>query len=180
MDNEKSLSGLPTGKVGTNLADDVAEKLATVVAKQLGEKLGQRLAFTLGTRVLSLGSLVQLAGQLLIVVTLLQAGGTKIAEVVKNVDFVNGLKKNAAQPDPGVTPPSEEALSEMEVEALVDDLAAGIEPFIADGNVLIAINDKWRKRDPVGKTKKQIVDLLFEDVKSMVRNERTLDRVWKR
>jgi hypothetical protein len=68
----------------------------------------------------------------------------------------------------------------MEVEKLLDDLAAGLEPFIADENLLAAINDKGRKRDLIGKTRKQIVDLLFEDVKSMVRDERTLDRVWKR
>ncbi len=42
----------------------------------------------------------------------------------------------------------------------------------------LAIQEKWEKQNLIGKTKKQAMDILFEDVKSFVKDEETLKNIW--
>ena len=42
----------------------------------------------------------------------------------------------------------------------------------------LAIQEKWEKQDLMGKTKQQAMELLFEDVKSFVKDEETLKKIW--
>ncbi len=84
------------------------------------------------------------------------------------------------RPNVGVTPPREALLDKGAVENLLDDLAASLDALIRDETVLGAIESKWQKLTLVGKTKKQAVDLLFAEVKSLVNDDQTLDSVWRR
>jgi cold shock protein len=66
------------------------------------------------------------------------------------------------------------------VTALIEELTDGLPDLIEDEGVITAITEKWEAReDLAGKTKAQILKLLFEDVRSVVEDEDTRDNIWK-
>ncbi len=75
---------------------------------------------------------------------------------------------------PGPTPPDKET-----IDALVDQLKEAIADPIDDEDVVNSIIEKWDRRILVGKTKKQVIDLLFADVKTIVKKKATQDAVWE-
>ena len=81
----------------------------------------------------------------------------------------------AAIPQP--TPP-DKPLDQDAVSALIDDLQASLGDAIDDEDVIASIGDKWAARDLAGKTRSQILAILFTDVKSVVKDQKTLDKIW--
>lgn len=69
-------------------------------------------------------------------------------------------------------------LDDEAVAALVDELKDGLSDVIEDPQ-LTAITTKWdARKDLSGKTKAAILNLLFADVKSVVKDKETQDKVW--
>jgi len=63
--------------------------------------------------------------------------------------------------------------------ALVEELSDGLADLIEDEAQVTAIIGKWNARqDLAGRTKKQIHDLLFADVKSIIKDTETQSSVW--
>jgi hypothetical protein len=73
---------------------------------------------------------------------------------------------------------SEATLDAEGVKNLVQDLTDGLESLVDDETALKAIKAKWAKHQLAGKNRKQIVDLLFADVKAVVKDQETLDEIW--
>jgi CspA family cold shock protein len=65
------------------------------------------------------------------------------------------------------------------VSALIEELTDGLQDVIEDEDQVAAITEKWdAHEDLVGKTRAQILKLLFEDVKSVIKDKETLDDIW--
>lgn len=74
---------------------------------------------------------------------------------------------------------SDEPLDEDAVSALVEELANGLSDLIEDEGQVTAITEKWdAHEDLAGKTRAQILGLLFADVKSVVRDAKTQKNIW--
>jgi hypothetical protein len=70
-------------------------------------------------------------------------------------------------------------LDEDAAAALVEELADGLPDLIDDEAAVTKITDKWNAReDLVGKTTAQILNILFADVKSVVRDAETQKNIW--
>jgi CspA family cold shock protein len=79
-----------------------------------------------------------------------------------------------AQSDPN------EPLDAEAAAALVQELSDGLPDLIGDEAQVTAITEKWEAHeDLAGKTKLQILELLFEDVKSVATDQETQDKIWK-
>jgi hypothetical protein len=71
------------------------------------------------------------------------------------------------------------ALDEESVAALVEELTDGLPDLIDDEDQLTAITEKWNARQNLtGKTKAQILNLLFADVRSIVKDKEIQDSIW--
>jgi CspA family cold shock protein len=74
----------------------------------------------------------------------------------------------------------EEPLDDGAVSALIDELKGGLSDQIEDEGQVTAITEKWgAHEDLAGKTRKQILNLLFADVKSIVEDKKAQDSVWQ-
>ena len=74
---------------------------------------------------------------------------------------------------------SNEPLDEDAAAALIEELTDGLPDLIDDEAAVTKINDKWYAReDLVGKTQTQILDMLFADIKSVVRDPETQKNIW--
>jgi uncharacterized protein (TIGR02145 family) len=70
---------------------------------------------------------------------------------------------------PQATP--ETPLTEDELSGLLDSLKEGLAELVGDEDKATAITEKWdARRDLTGKTKSQVIDLLYEDAKTVVTN----------
>jgi cold shock protein len=79
---------------------------------------------------------------------------------------------------PQATP--EEPLDDKAVSALIDELKGGLSDQIDDEDQVTAITEEWgAHEDLAGKTRKQILNLLFADVKSIVKDKKAQDSIWK-
>jgi cold-inducible RNA-binding protein len=66
------------------------------------------------------------------------------------------------------------------VAALIEELTDGLPDLIEYEEVIDAITEKWEAReDLAGKTRAQILKLLFADVKSTVKEQETQNKIWK-
>lgn len=73
----------------------------------------------------------------------------------------------------------EKPLNEDAVAELVDGLSEVVSELVEDEDQATAIFDKWdAHEDLVGKTKTQILRLLFADVKSVATDKKTQDSIW--
>ncbi len=80
-------------------------------------------------------------------------------------------------PLPQATP--DKPLSEEEVTALIETLKGGLSDLVEDEDQVTTITEKWDARENLaGKTHKQILGLLFADVRSVVKDKETQDAVW--
>ena len=71
------------------------------------------------------------------------------------------------------------SLDEESVAALVEELTDGLSDLIEDEAQVTAITEKWDARQGlIGKTKTQILILLFADVESIVKDKETQDSIW--
>jgi hypothetical protein len=65
------------------------------------------------------------------------------------------------------------------VSALIEELTDGLQDVIKDEDQVAAITEKWdAHEDLVGKTRTQILKLLFADVKSVIEDKETQDNIW--
>src|SRR5215213_2041939 len=72
-----------------------------------------------------------------------------------------------------------ETLDAKAVTALIEELTDGLPDLIEDEAQVTAILGKWDARqDLIGKTKAQILNLLFADVKSIIKEKETQDSIW--
>jgi cold shock protein len=75
---------------------------------------------------------------------------------------------------------SNDPLDAEAVAALIEELTDGLPDLIEDEAQVTAITEKWEARkDLAGKTKAQILNLLFADVKSVIEDKDTQDNIWK-
>lgn len=73
----------------------------------------------------------------------------------------------------------EKPLDEDAVSELFGELTAGLTSVIEDEAQIDAITAKWEAREELGgKTKSQILKLLFDDVKSVVKDQQTQNKIW--
>ena len=75
---------------------------------------------------------------------------------------------------PAPTPPDKET-----IDALVDQLKEAIADPVDDEDVVNSIIERWDRRVLIGKTKKQVIDMFFADVKAIVKKKATQDAVWE-
>jgi len=75
---------------------------------------------------------------------------------------------------------SNEPLDAEAVSALIGELKEGLPNLIDDEAQVEAIAEKWNAReDLAGKSKAQILKMLFADVKSVAEDKETQDNIWK-
>ncbi len=86
------------------------------------------------------------------------------------------MAKSNAKPQP--TPPVEKPLDEDAAAALAGKLKEGLAAEIADQDALAAIDEKWKARSLAGKTRTEIMTLLFNDLKSVITEEETQNKIW--
>jgi hypothetical protein len=73
----------------------------------------------------------------------------------------------------------EKRLNKEEVGALLDDLQEGLSNQIEDASAIEAIGERWdARKDLVGKTRAQILELQMADVRSVVADKETREAVW--
>jgi len=74
---------------------------------------------------------------------------------------------------------SETPLDAEAVAALIEELKDGLPDLIDDEDQVTAITEKWGAReDLAGKTRAQILKMLFADVKSVIEDKETQDGIW--
>jgi hypothetical protein len=74
---------------------------------------------------------------------------------------------------------SEKPLNAEAVAALIEELTDGLPDLIEDEDQAAAITEKWDARENLaGKTRTQILGLLFADVRSVVRDAETQKNIW--
>lgn len=78
-----------------------------------------------------------------------------------------------------VAPETPAALDVEAVSALLEELQAGLSEFIDAEDDIATINEKWQAReDLTDQTKKRILELLFEDVESVIADEEIRKAIW--
>ena len=78
-----------------------------------------------------------------------------------------------------VEPETPAALDVEAVSALLEELQAGLSEFIDAEDDIATINEKWQAReDLTDQTKKRILELLFEDVESVIADEEIRKAIW--
>ena len=80
---------------------------------------------------------------------------------------------------PEAAPETPAALDVEAVSALLEELQAGLSEFIDAEDDIANINEKWQAReDLTDQTKKRILELLFEDVESVIADEEIRKAIW--
>jgi MbtH protein len=83
------------------------------------------------------------------------------------------------QPSEEAAPETPAALDVEAVSALLEELQAGLSEFIDAEDDIATINEKWQAReDLTDQTKKRILELLFEDVESVIADEEIRKAIW--
>lgn len=83
------------------------------------------------------------------------------------------------QPSEEAAPETPAALDVEAVSALLEELQAGLSVFIDAEDDIANINEKWQAReDLTDQTKKRILELLFEDVESVIADEEIRKAIW--
>ena len=83
------------------------------------------------------------------------------------------------QPSEEAAPETPAALDVEAVSALLEELQAGLSEFIDAEDDIANINEKWQAReDLTDQTKKRILELLFEDVESVIADEEIRKAIW--
>jgi hypothetical protein len=83
------------------------------------------------------------------------------------------------QPSEEAAPETPAALDVEAVSALLQELQAGLSEFIDAEDDIATINEKWQAReDLTDQTKKRILELLFEDVESVIADEEIRKTIW--
>ncbi len=78
---------------------------------------------------------------------------------------------------PYATP--ETPLTEDELSGLLDELKEGLTDLVGDEDTATAITEKWDAReDLAGKTRKQVLGLLFADLRTVVKDSALQNSVW--
>ncbi len=78
---------------------------------------------------------------------------------------------------PYATP--ERPLTEDELSGLLDELKEGLTDLVGDEDTATAITEKWDAReDLAGKTRKQVLGLLFADLRTVVKDSALQNSVW--
>ncbi len=78
---------------------------------------------------------------------------------------------------PTATP--ERPLTEEELSGLLDELKEGLTDLVGDENAATAIAEKWDAReDLAGKTRKQVLGILFNDLRTVVTDKGVQNSVW--
>lgn len=95
-----------------------------------------------------------------------------------SVSFLTGVSTSASAKSTAPKPIQERPLDQAAADALVTELKGTLEKFIDDKKLVSLIGDKWDARNLAGKTRSQILPLLFEDVKSLVRDSKTRGNIW--
>jgi hypothetical protein len=86
----------------------------------------------------------------------------------------------SAAPVSAVRPATQgKPLDKAAADALVAELKEGLADLIEDEEAVAAIVKKWDAHNLAGKTRTQILNLFFADVKSVVADKETLDSVWE-
>jgi hypothetical protein len=108
--------------------------------------------------------------------------------VLKNPDANAGGEGSVGGEEGSVTPaaasaptPSNQGFDREEVEMFVEVLRESLGEVVEDEAVVASIAAKWEPKlgTLVGKTQKQIVELLFTDVKAAVKDATTTGEVWE-
>jgi CspA family cold shock protein len=73
----------------------------------------------------------------------------------------------------------EKPLAKAAADALVGALKEGLADLIEDEEAVAAIVKKWNTHNLAGKTRTQILGVLFADVKSVIADKETQDSVWE-
>ena len=101
-----------------------------------------------------------------------------LAVVVSTTSTTSIVSANVATPIPNATP--EERLDADAVSALIEELKDGLPDLIEDEAQVSAIIKKWDKRkDLEGKTRSEILKLIFADLKAVVKDKESQDNIWK-
>lgn len=75
----------------------------------------------------------------------------------------------------------EKPLDTDAVSALIEELTNSLPDVIDDEGAVDQISEKWEARENLaGKTRKQILKLLFADLRSVITDKKTQDTVWSR
>ena len=111
---------------------------------------------------------------MLIAIILVAISGILKAQNVKGVPRVDNL------PSPHNKIREVAAALDVEaVSALLEELQAGLSEFIDAEDDIATINEKWQAReDLTDQTKKRILELLFEDVESVIADEEIRKAIW--
>jgi hypothetical protein len=70
-------------------------------------------------------------------------------------------------------------LDQEAISALIDELEARLGTTIEDEGAVTAISEKWEARDLDSKTRKEVLEILFADVRLVVKDKATQDKVWQ-
>ncbi|HRI03158.1 MAG TPA: thiol-activated cytolysin family protein [Pyrinomonadaceae bacterium] len=90
---------------------------------------------------------------------------------------VSTVVAKLATPMPAGTP--EKPLTEDELSGLLDELKGGLTDLVGDEEKVTAITEKWDAReDLAGKTRKQVLGLLFADLRTVVTDKAVQNSVW--
>lgn len=81
-------------------------------------------------------------------------------------------------PEPETKPDNGQALDESKASELVEELKEKLPEL--DDETVEAITEKWdAHEDLAGKTKPQILKILFNDCKAIVKDKETQNAIWK-
>ena len=73
-----------------------------------------------------------------------------------------------------------EPLDGETVGVLLEELAEGLPDLVGDEDQVAAIAEKWEAREDLeGKTRSQIIRLLFADVQAVVKDPATRTKIWR-
>jgi hypothetical protein len=97
----------------------------------------------------------------------------------KGMEFKPGMELKTKPPSVLAQTKPEQPLSSEAAAALVQELVDGLADVMQDQGQFDAITDKWEARgDLAGNTRTQILNLLFADVRSIIKDKETQDRIW--
>lgn len=75
--------------------------------------------------------------------------------------------------------PVEKVLDEETADELIVEMKKSLKSEIGDKESVKEIVEKWDSQELIGKTRKQALEILFEDVKSVVEDKEITDKIWE-
>jgi hypothetical protein len=78
-----------------------------------------------------------------------------------------------------VKPTPEKVLDETSAAELIEELKESLAEEIEDEDTINEIVEKWESQKLIGKTRKQALKILFEDVKAVVEDKEITDNLWE-